>query len=626
MASGFNMAGGGRVSFGLNAAAYTFNPLIRSKASGEPVRDDAGRTTKWVRWVFEISGIVVPINPNDGTDTNAVLVQMRKALMSPGKAFHYDDRGFGSLFAVNDPTATNGDGNIVWDCKWGPKCLGLEFTPIGSKKAAMVTWKVEVCIPECPGSVFEGKPLAFCYDVDWQLAGDGLQTITTTGTLEIPLTYRNGPALIDNADNYRRSIVNMTPLGFKRSMDFKLSKDRTTLAFTITDTEIPIAYPEGVVKIQVDHEVSNTTPMVFSNWNVVISGSVTVTPTKPKGWAWDAFLSVAARRLLWTLEGFVNINPNSPNRLSMLITRFRAKESIFELTSQFEVTYVIIGSSLQGIMEATGLWQPVGTDWKKWRDSLEDNAHWQRGVLDIRYWSKDDSIIDLCGGGPQQPESPGRAGINPQAVLSSQPPDPSHPPVITDVLTLTPDPNNPPQYPQPVSDIPFDFNYTYFEYYTWLFIFEEHNFVRHKPIGPGVKITLTKPLADPTNLQQMRALQDYSSASVKSNTPDVLQRLVSPTVTVVLQGYASRLCFPIVAPQLIQFQGKPVTLTRKFVTSPTVTGYLGPYPIVSVAWRLEFAIAQSLDPKLPVLANPMLNSPGSPQGSLFQPDNNAAGS
>lgn len=620
----FKVSALGTVSYN----GVTFNPYIKSSVDAKPVFDDADRTVKYVRYTFSIAGWVSDWAQSPPT-SNAVLADLRQKLTARGKEFHFDNHGIGATFTVNKP------GGTVLDVKWGPVPEVLAMSDIIGGTAVYIEWKCVVCLPECPGSVFEKKVMAFCYDVDYQIGSDGLQTIVTSGSLEIPLTYHGNNTLTDSADAYRElipgNVPGNVPAGFQRTQDYRLSKDRTRLEFTITDKQNPVAYPPFVTKISMRYRYANNTPMVFTQWTITISGTVTVAPNVPKAYAWDAFLVVAGGRI-----GLISNALQAQNAISQLLggqaslqlfpIRFSADEEVYDLTTSFELTVGLAGLTLFNALAASGLWLPVNTDWKQWRDSLKDSAHHPRGVLKVKYVPDNDAIIDLCDAGDPLPVDPGQASVDPKTMPPDptqppppgpQPPPPPKPRTFNDIFDPT-DPVYPPvPIPNPPPPVPFPAA-TWIKYVSGVKKYQKNHILIHKPLKGN--ITLTNPTRNPQNLPDLANPTGVGGAKITTDTPDILQRMVSPTTRLVLSGWAMRIGLPISAPDLDTYANQKVTEEESYVSDQKVIGWLGSYPVIYCEWEKVYIAPMPIDPNMPVLANPMQGTQG---GSLFQPDNGA---
>ena len=220
-------------------------------------------------------------------------------LQANGKDLQYVAKGYGADLNVN---ATNGQG--VRDVFMGPKAGKLWWKTLGGmpdgSHAAMYSWEVSTCIPECLNASYSaasgnGIFNAISYTVNYSTDEAGLVTIVTAGKASIPLSLRPNNKIDHNIDEYFQFIIKPVPEGFLRHIDRQLSADRVSCTFTITDKQIEVPYPNDVVSMEMSQRIKQTNPY-SPLWNCTISGSVRLSPTAPKALAWQRFFAIAARR------------------------------------------------------------------------------------------------------------------------------------------------------------------------------------------------------------------------------------------------------------------------------------------------------------------------------------------
>jgi len=606
----------------------TFDEVTRSKVVGKPEPDAAGRAVKFVKWTISITGKIY-VKPQNGASitTDSVIQSYRTLLTAPGKALQYSSKGFGTL----DVNLPNGD---VLDVAWGPFVEHFSFTPIAGNLAALVEWRVSVSIPECDGSEYKNKVMAYTWSVDYEIDGNGLTTITTEGELEIPLSLRGLPVmkLQDNADAYRELINFPAPLSFKReTQKYSLSKDRSKLAFTIVDRQLVAAFPPGVTNMELRHRFSNAKPRMFVMWNNTISGSVTVAPDQPKETAWNAFLQVATKRLLWATKVTNPFGEQVLTGWQVIGTRLEVDENLFGLDTRFTLSYDIGGVPLKYILYASGMWQPVGTDWATWQQSMQD-VNDPRGIAQVAFINSKDTIVDLCSDAKDmQPPDAGASSYQPSDSAPSPPtpygPDPQNP-TATD-LFFGPTPGSTPKsypayggnynigggggpfaYPPPTT--------SYLEYRLVINTVQTNHLVVQKPLKNA--ITVVPPAQSPMNLNQIISGNVVDSATIQTTVPDILQRMCAPTAKVILQGQATRLGYPIAIPRLQLFQGQAVYEAYANNTGNQIIGDSNGIPIYAVGWYIVYNLLRPIAPAVPATANPenlidsnSFNSPGATQ-------------
>jgi hypothetical protein len=593
----------------------TFDALIKSRVNAKPIYDNANRQVEFVQHEIEAQAIISRDNlAGPPADTNAYLQMLRQKLTAPRKRLQYNLKGYGT-FDINAP---NGP---VYDVKWGPKPELLAFVPIGREFTCAVTWKVTTCIPECAGSSYINKLMAATWEVDYDIGSDGLTTITTNGSIKIPLN-QGRDFLVDNADRWREQLAFDVPLGFKRiQQTFKLSNDRSELSFSIVDKQLPVPLVNGTVEIDIKHSIVNDKAVVTNGgpWTSRFTGSIKVSPATPKSFAWDAFVAITSKRILYTISTpFPALAPGAaPRLLTVLPSKLEVQEDIFQLTTNFSFTYKIYGARLDIILSAAGLWQPPDTTWAAWRASLRDNAHHIRGTLKVRYRNIDDTLLDLCTPGTTDPPRAGAESTVPAAPsLRPEPISDATAELIGSSRLTTTGPSRAPEYGETEdpnnsgSNFPFDPNETWIEYNPMLIEDENDHIVRHKPLAG--RVTVSTQVIDPTNLAQVAGQRSTSGPAVTVDVPDDLQRLTGPSKRVTLKGEALRIAFPIEIPRLLTYRGSPVVQRRQRITGNTVVGNMGGWPIIARMWEIEYEVlqARSGQPGLPILANPLTQTNG----------------
>ena len=158
--------------------------------------------------------------------------------------------------------------------------------------ACRITWEVEFSITEC--ATYSGGdeviPLAIAYTVEWSINTRGLTTRTCNGEIEIPPRRAGGGTsgiqLQEVVDEFRTRIYSIVsiPPGFRRSQNYAMSKDRKTLRFRISDTEIESdeAFFPGVIDMVCSHRTQssfNGGPFgagAFRAWTCDLNCSITL--------------------------------------------------------------------------------------------------------------------------------------------------------------------------------------------------------------------------------------------------------------------------------------------------------------------------------------------------------------
>lgn len=277
----------------------TFVTLWKSHVSGVCEYDKAKRAVKFVRWTIEVEGFVTlngsvrhgpAATPGSlpGT-TDSILSVIRTALMQPGKGLTYTGKGFGPL-KVNFVGPTS-----VWDVAWGPQPELLDFTPLGGP-SAMVKWKVEFCIPQCPGAAFTKTLLAFNWGATIDLAEDRYASLTMAGELEIAQTYGQQ----DDVMSWRSLTTPVLPVGFTMgASNESFSDDKRTFTWSYRYNEMPpFGMPFGATDATGRYKVRSTGGTIYgSRWMCSLSATYNIRPDYPRREAWLRFLVLLTTRM-----------------------------------------------------------------------------------------------------------------------------------------------------------------------------------------------------------------------------------------------------------------------------------------------------------------------------------------
>lgn len=573
-----------------------FDALYTSSVHGEPVYDDARRMVKMLRWsITVLAKVTVPAND---FSTDATLENMRQQLTMPGQLLIYDRKGFGP-FIINDPTVG------VWDVDWGPKPELMDFKPIGDTLAAFVQWRCVVSIPECEQAVYIRALMMNNWDVSWNINKDGYSVITYTGAIEIPLTFSQGQRkLPDNADNYRDMAAPPTILGFQREQKYTLSKDRKRLDFSIIDTEMPIPLPTGTTLCDVKHSVSSNLSKGFIRWTNVISGTIRVTPNYPRGTSFDRFWNIAISRINVTTQ---SAKSYGTGRCVVLITDFKAEESISGIDNTFSLTYVGIGYSLKDVLFISGLFRATPfQSYINWKNQNDQTAGRPRGMARSFFPNNADLLVDLC-------EKPSRRqGVNSTPItfptFIQKPPQSSNsvggvviPKGVSNVTSTGGGESGGGQFGiDPLGG--------WLRFVNETIVKRNDQTIRHKPLAGNViaknpgSVDLGSAITSGDNL-------GTGNLGIVMNVPDRIQRISSPSSVIILSGNAMRLGNPIEAPELPnKIDGKTCTETSRLI-GEAIVGAISGIPIFSLRWEITY-ILESVTAKIPIIANPGLVTGG----------------
>lgn len=381
------MAAGLTATGTLTYNGYTFDGASRYRVVTRKVRDEANRKVLYLEFDITVETIIA-----SGSFSESEMERLQGQLSQDGGELVLFNTGFGPSISINKPGAT------VRDVKSGPKTEIVSWVPIGSNRAAEVTWNVKACVPFSSEGVPQYKGImALNYEVSFSIDRHLDTTRTITGYLEIAqsLASVNAGFPSDSADLYRQSVSPNPPLGFLRTQnEWRVSKDKSRLDFTLVDVQVPSrnAYPEKVTEISGTHEV---------NWNrrsgrmLRNTISMTITPAaKYSGTiAWLIFVEFVQKR----------ISAATRFARAALIDEIKVKEDIWGRPCSFQVGYRLLASDLGDLLQESGIWLPIGTDWKRWRTSMEGLGLKNRGTAELDVTAQNDVIVSLFSNSKELP-------------------------------------------------------------------------------------------------------------------------------------------------------------------------------------------------------------------------------
>lgn len=293
----------------------TFSPLYSTSVNGAAIKDDAGRTVKYMEYTITASGYVTL--PDNAASTTNVMATMRKLLSAQGGSLTYLGRGC-DIVVTPSGVVVNAGGfvPVSTDVAWGPVPELLEFQPLGGGLSAKVQWQVKTRIPEIAAPSARGYKgggitvplLQFNYDTNVSYDEAGYSTLSINGVMEIPMT--RGPlqstrTLVVTADTYRtvldQRIFSGINLEFFRVLrrDYALSRDKRTLEFRITIEELPyMDMPMGCTVARGTYSVRpKTSGMGLMNWLCTLRATYTISGNNPRRLAWWSFLGLLRHRM-----------------------------------------------------------------------------------------------------------------------------------------------------------------------------------------------------------------------------------------------------------------------------------------------------------------------------------------
>lgn len=539
----------------------TFDALTKSHVTATPRWDQANRTIVCIDYVFDIRNHT----QNNGSSIDSLMESWREILLTPAGEFKYTGKGFGNNLSV-------GPGGPL-DVSFGPRPLNLEFTPIGDL-AAITDYKIQVSIPECTGNVaYQKKLMALNYSADYSVDAEGLTSRTITGYAQIPMIRPFGArSLSDVADNYRDQVTPAMLTGFRReTQDFKISDDKSRIDFTIVDKQLPYALPAGVSHCECTHKISSgLMKKGFNIWDGSISAKITL--PKPsqglgKGETWQKFLLIVGSLLKAdNLKGLPPVKNVAAGGGTFLPTSLEIENEVFTNSSHFTLEFQIIGVNLAGILAASGLWRPItNCTFDGWKASMAQVTG-SRGTAGLKLNANDDLIIDLCQSTTNILRGPG----------AQDPPKP-----------------NGDQQGAQGGDVAAP-GKAWVRYENQFRLEEDDRVVRQKPLNTAKGVTMAIG-PNPLNFViDAEKAQGGAPAGVQSKLSDKYQRVTSPSVRLIMEGYGVRLQQKTPVPRLVSYAGQtPVQLSQK--SGSYVIGAILTQKLYCTWWQIVYLLPQPPD-------------------------------
>lgn len=525
----------------LSYNGYTFDGASTVKVKTKYIYDEAQRTVLYAEFTITVAAI---ISPSAGSTTDNDMNNIHARLSKPGGILVFRNRGFGSRANINA-------GNVR-DVKWGPKPQILEWESVGSSAACSVIWSVVVCVPQCADAGYKGV-MAMNYEVDYNYDEHGDCTRIISGYLEIAQTWqgnaRPGSVRIppDSVDRYRRMISPNWIKGYMRTHDWKLSKDRSRINFTITDRQIPTrnAYPRGMTAVRGSHSQrwsagKGRAGFSFNTISMELTPGRGVSPAQ----AWLIFLTLVQQRTDLSKQA----------KTAPFLMELAAEEDIWGRACSFSCTYRLTGQP-GNFLYNSGQWTPLGTDWTAWLASVTQ-IYTQRGNDGLMHNPSEDAIVDLCGG----------EGSNSQ---SQNTPINENPPVKKPYLVK----NNLPDSKQ-----------SYLNYMANLKVARSYPYIRHQILQEPSRLTEYE--ASIGNMRN-KTVTDYLASN---GTPDVIQQRGQPAYEVTFTGSAVRAGYPIPRPALVTVGNQAAVEKEGEFHNAIVANAMG-VSVYAAAWNIKYLMA-----------------------------------
>ncbi|MDA7950249.1 MAG: hypothetical protein MPJ24_02090, partial [Pirellulaceae bacterium] len=351
------------------------------KISCSPNYDESGRSVKSVTYQIDLTSVLTNSNI---VDLSEEISTIKKVLLEPNKTlllsnigyiFNFQDLGVPGFPSLQEKVVTH---------QVTPTFL--DITPLGGHMAFQVDYKLEFTVSHTDLQLSNGDWISFSYQAEYEINAKGQTKRTITGTAQ---TVRRqdlspGPITPDTADAVRDTLIITVPEKFRREKStWKISKDKSSIHFTIIDEEVPSgSYLSSVVNAKMEMALSTSEDQ---NSVAHFSGFVETDPTLPR--------SVAVQRLLEYIQSKVGHLSSASGNL-FLPKSMKISQDLFEHKASIEATYRSL-YCLYDLIGNSGIWSPVSQDSPEtWKSSV---AHlWgNRGSEKLTPNKEDDLLIVL---------------------------------------------------------------------------------------------------------------------------------------------------------------------------------------------------------------------------------------
>jgi hypothetical protein len=631
----------------------TFPANIKTKVDEAPVESGDGRVIKYSRLTFSISGYVTQEETGD-MPLDALMRTWRTSLQKNGKNLQYVNKGYGIDLNIN---AAGNAG--VRDVAMGPKAGKFTWTPLGGAPvgcmAARFSWSVSTCIPECTTATYlpgKGVFSEISFTIAYAQDEAGLTTRTTSGTIEIPLSLQSDNTLSTNIDQFFADAIKLPPDGFIRTANRQLSADRRSCTFSLVDKQIESCFPNYVVLMNAEHRVRDMGSKgglgLGLNWDCTFSGTVRMSPSAPRSFAFTQFWGIVYERIYQTRKtpGLTANGATTGKNCVVTPPICEFTETIFKNESRFSVKYKIMGgATLRNIFEASGLWRPIGflgggfpgapmkPQFSRWARSLRDDAQQTGGISQSRLLPSQDAIIDVCNSGADGGVD--TVGADSEGDIDFAAADAEEVAFASEFEPITlmgPAPGDGDSSSSGVTSIAFigpdDITSTSSDgvgedldsgviapapessWLNWTCTVEratDFKMIRHKPLSG--KTTIDVPEVDPLgDVDDVAGDDAPPSAGFTSSVADIIQQVAAPSITLHLIGNATRLLYRVNPPKLISFGGVAPVLAHEQVRETTLSSP-GGLTLYRTDWALTYLVA-SPPQTIGVPANPFLGISG----------------
>lgn len=377
---------------------FQFPPAKSSKVRITPVADPSERMTEYLEVEIEVVFIVTrefiinsgvgatgsglynagniknnqqrnfaqAAEPALGTSVDSLVEHIYRTISVPQKKLVFSLNGIGEIFAVQD--------GVTSDVKNGPRPQVVELLPIASNRAYQITWTVVTHVPYCPKPANPDFVSGLGYEVEWNFDSAGLLTRTITGEYNIA-TARDPDTgkYVASADDFWPIMLHeiAKPLSsFRRTLSRKLSRDRRSMEFMITDEQIPSAIPFYPGTVNMDIKLKGNASLeggAFGIWAMSVAGTIQVAPGYPKVLGWMAYIDAFDRVFAYHDKG-LNVVGSDDVASSALVTKISFEDSLYSQDMSFAIDYTLFCSD-STLLTACGYFKTPEQD-KKARGTL----------------------------------------------------------------------------------------------------------------------------------------------------------------------------------------------------------------------------------------------------------------
>ena len=429
----------------LHYNGFEFPPAVQARVSMRTVTDSTGRYTKYTAYMLSVEVVIHaevdrydPSNPPTFSNPNQIfladpndkidvgMTQLRRLLGQQNRLLIFTSKGYGDDFVVNTQKG---------DVLYGPRPRLMLWEPLGAAKAVRVIWEVEVTIADCELQTFPwGRIAEYSTDITWEHSDHGLTRRTVTGMVEVVQQFFQAAGgrgrNLSSADSAREVVTPVVPAGFRRVQNrYALSRSRNVANFTYVDEEYESDNPyyQGVVRADVDASIRNRVQLAFNDWVCSVSGTISVSKSHQRWFAWIAFLSILKARLDAGREHATGVDNSSSGTASessgtekkidtnVFVRTVSIREQVNGRGMSFTVTWLLV-TSISTVIKASGLWAPnAPTETQAGRPTWEQHqqsmlqAWGPRGSAGMQHEMQMDNIVSLCN--TQVPGRPLRDGL-----------------------------------------------------------------------------------------------------------------------------------------------------------------------------------------------------------------------